>query len=487
MRDIFFFALDNIDFSEDIVDGKNTLLGTVLIAFQQQTGCAIRVQERLELEKPSREKSLSHVPSTIVDLMPCHINRNPKPKESKQYPEYRQSQDVEIPKSEKTDVAWLFCRSLERINPVEGAKPWVEENHSFDKEEMQAATLRTDSDDSVKVYLKYDDCDGYVPPWAAFNSMLDKRNSQNTSIHVIPLIASPAHEWQTLMTVLKHAQHINAEVVGPERKTNVTLDMDLYARALKLQTLMPEFKNSLVLRIGEFHTVLCALRALGGIIENSGIDNSWEESNLYSPATVRQILEGKHLKRALNAHAMTAEVLFDLLVKERSIAEVTAKCAEPLKSMQKSVICYGYDKVAKAKQTVVRAMEEEQFQENLLHLCNDLKAQSPISSFLLDYMAIFQNILSFIRASREGNWLLHLATLEQLCPLFFSQNRLKYAQHVPEYLEKMYHLQETAPEIWAEFYKGSFCVSKSEVGFTSIGVDHALEQKNRKLKVLWGS
>eukprot|EP00112_Aurelia_sp_Birch-Aquarium-sp1_P000637 Seg10594.1 transcript_id=Seg10594.1/GoldUCD/mRNA.D3Y31 product="hypothetical protein" protein_id=Seg10594.1/GoldUCD/D3Y31 len=262
--------------------------------------------------------------------------------------------------------------------------------------------------------------------------------------------------------------------------------MDLYARALKLQTLMPEFKNSLVLRIGEFHTVLCALRALGGIIENSGIDNSWEESNLYSPATVRQILEGKHLKRALNAHAMTAEVLFDLLVKERSIAEVTAKCAEPLKSMQKSVICYGYDKVAKAKQTVVRAMEEEQFQENLLHLCNDLKAQSPISSFLLDYMAIFQNILSFIRASREGNWLLHLATLEQLCPLFFSQNRLKYAQHVPEYLEKMYHLQETAPEIWAEFYKGSFCVSKSEVGFTSIGVDHALEQKNRKLKVLWG-
>ena len=131
-------------------------------------------------------------------------------------------------------------------------------------------------------------------------------------------------------------------------------------------------------------------------------------------------------------------------------------------------------------------MEEEQFHEKLLQFCNNLKAQSPISSFLLDYMAIVQNILSFIRASREGNWLLHLATLKQLCPLFFSQNRLKYAQHVPEYLAKMYHLQETDPEIWDEFSKGNFSVSKGDVGFTSIGVDHALEQENRKMKVLGG-
>ena len=31
-----FFAIDNIDFSEDTLDGKNTLHGTVLVAFQQQ-------------------------------------------------------------------------------------------------------------------------------------------------------------------------------------------------------------------------------------------------------------------------------------------------------------------------------------------------------------------------------------------------------------------------------------------------------------------
>ena len=44
-----------------------------------------------------------------------------------------------------------------------------------------------------------------------------------TSWHVSPLIACPAHEWQTLLTVLKQAQHISANVVGPQRKTVITL------------------------------------------------------------------------------------------------------------------------------------------------------------------------------------------------------------------------------------------------------------------------
>ena len=177
-----FFALDNIDFAEDTVDGKNTLHGTVLVAFQQKTGCATRVQEKIQLEQPSREKFLSLVPSTIVDLMPCHINRNPKPKESKRYREYKHCQDVEIPKSEKTDVTWLFCRSLVRMNQAEVAKPTVKENHSFDKEGEEAATLWEDSAESFKVSWKDDNCGGYVPPWAAFNSMLDQRNKQRTSI-----------------------------------------------------------------------------------------------------------------------------------------------------------------------------------------------------------------------------------------------------------------------------------------------------------------
>ena len=83
-------------------------------------------------------------------------------------------------------------------------------------------------------------------------------------------------------------------------------------------------------------------------------------------------------------------------------------------------------------------------------------------------------------------WQLHLASLEKLCPLFFSQNRLSYTQHVPEYLGKMNNLQRTDPEMWQTFKSGNLCVKKGPIPFRSLGVDHALEQENRTMKIMGG-
>ena len=43
--------------------------------------------------------------------------------------------------------------------------------------------------------------------------------------------------------------------------------------------------------------------------EGSGLDDAWINSQLYEPTTTRQILEGKHMKRA---HITTPHVLFNL-------------------------------------------------------------------------------------------------------------------------------------------------------------------------------
>ena len=57
--------------------------------------------------------------------------------------------------------------------------------------------------------------------------------------------------------------------MGPKRKTVVTFDIALYERACRLELLHSEFKDIFIFRIGEFHTVRCALRAIGSSIENS--------------------------------------------------------------------------------------------------------------------------------------------------------------------------------------------------------------------------
>ena len=70
-----------------------------------------------------------------------------------------------------------------------------------------------------------------------------------------------------------------------------------------------------VLPIGELHTVLSALTAIGRYIECSGIDQLWVEVGMYSPTTVRQIIgEGKHLYRAMEAHMVTLITLYSLLM-----------------------------------------------------------------------------------------------------------------------------------------------------------------------------
>ena len=103
-----------------------------------------------------------------------------------------------------------------------------------------------------------------------------------------PLIAAPAHQWQTLLTVLMQTQNISVKVVGPTRKTVVSLDMGLYQPAKKLQMTRQDLGH-IILRPGELHIVMAQLRTIGAFIENSGLDKCWVESDLYGPSTVKQL------------------------------------------------------------------------------------------------------------------------------------------------------------------------------------------------------
>ncbi len=57
---------------------------------------------------------------------------------------------------------------------------------------------------------------------------------------------------------------------------------------------------------------MASLRALRASIEDSGFDEGWIEAGLYGSTTMRQILGGNHMKRALTAHSTTYSALSDL-------------------------------------------------------------------------------------------------------------------------------------------------------------------------------
>ena len=91
----------------------------------------------------------------------------------------------------------------------------------------------------------------------------------------------------------------------------ITLDMGLYQPAKKLQMARNDVHN-LILRPGELHILITVLRTIGCYVEESGLDTCWLEADIYGPATIKQILEGNHVKRGEAAHLVTLQALFAL-------------------------------------------------------------------------------------------------------------------------------------------------------------------------------
>ena len=103
-------------------------------------------------------------------------------------------------------------------------------------------------------------------------------------------------------------------VTGEEHSTVITFDMALYEKAVRLVDAREDLKGTVLPRLGELHTVMAALRALGKSIENS--DDAWIEAVVYGLATTRQILKCAHYKRSLCAHILRYMALYELLLEK---------------------------------------------------------------------------------------------------------------------------------------------------------------------------
>ena len=91
----------------------------------------------------------------------------------------------------------------------------------------------------------------------------------------------------------------------------------------------------LILRPGELHIVMAQLRTIGAFIENSGIDLCWIESEIYGPATVKQIIDGNHVKRGEAAHMVTLQALF--LMYQKAFFEQESQIHEKLEKVAKDL------------------------------------------------------------------------------------------------------------------------------------------------------
>ena len=91
-------------------------------------------------------------------------------------------------------------------------------------------------------------------------------------------------------------------------------------------------------------------------------------------------------------------------------------------------------------------------------------------------------MLQFVRSLRQGNFKLHVETLDQLVLWFFTLDHNNYARWLPVHIRYMVQLQLKHPEIHIKFQSGHFTVQKSQRKFSLIALDQSHEQENAKVK-----
>ena len=85
--------------------------------------------------------------------------------------------------------------------------------------------------------------------------------------------------------------------MSPDKRTLITLDLDLYNHAIQIQESVGN--KNWMLMAGGLHICFAIEHALGKTIEGSGIDTCAIECGTYSSAALRGIYAGNAFKRAV--------------------------------------------------------------------------------------------------------------------------------------------------------------------------------------------
>ena len=214
----------------------------------------------------------------------------------------------------------------------------------------------------------------------------------------------------------------------------------------------------------------------------------WFESELYGPATVKQILEGGHVKRAETAHMVTLQALFTLYQEalfqdnsdiHRSLEKLANQLNDAYSNGSKEQVKEAHGKLEEAVESLKIIEKMEEFDAR--------QEKKPLFKVFRHYMIMVMEIMTFVHAVRKGHWALHLEALQAFTKYYFAHDMFNYARMIPVYLAEMAKLKEKDPKIYEEFQQGNWVVNKnSSVSFCAVGEDNALEHVNCSTEVSGG-
>ena len=209
-----------------------------------------------------------------------------------------------------------------------------------------------------------------------------------------------------------------------QTKIVCVFDQALYAKAVEITWKHPDkFQNTIIVRLGVFHTICKLLYTIGKRFQDAGLRDLCIESGVVAEDSIAGVMGGRRYNRAVLLHTLVYEAFTRLAWKGfRSWLEATH--ADDVVHMDETL-------------RIIDNLCEDVSQASLKQFINNSSCtcimelfgvyieflrcgNGNLSTFWLSYMDMVEILLGFIRASREGDWMLHLASVRAMIPWCFA-------------------------------------------------------------------
>ncbi len=201
--------------------------------------------------------------------------------------------------------------------------------------------------------------------------------------------------------------------------------------------------------MGGLHIEMAMLKTIGDWLSGSGWSTVMTEAGVTTEGRAESLLKGSHVTRGQWAQQVTAAALYRL------------------------------------QQSAYHSYKEENGVESCLSFsewCETMSVKHPQFCYWNQTLELALLFLGFLRAQREGNFMLYVETLGKLLPWMFAFDHYHFSRWLSVHVKDLYELCEKAPTTLAEFQKGHFVTQKTYSKFSCLAHDQIHEQTNAVVK-----
>lgn len=103
-------------------------------------------------------------------------------------------------------------------------------------------------------------------------------------------------------------------------------------------------------------------------------------------------------------------------------------------------------------------------------------SQSEQCQFWKNFRHIIEVIKNLVRADRDGDFLLSVKSIQQLCPIFLGADAIHYLRYASFFLKTLKSLKRDNPDLYSAFLRGDFVIKTSTGHFNAVAVHMKLKQ-----------